>query len=127
MPGDGVPPIKAAYETFFGDAVLVVDEVPKDWDVATDAPLIVVTDDGGPTIWPVWSRVLIRSTVYADGKQTARKLRRTATGVLLAHVPFGMAIDKTGLGYTDGRDEDTGADMASFAVNATVRTEVITV
>ena len=127
VPGDGVPPIKAVYEQYFGPEVLVVDEVPDEWDVLTDLPLIMVSDDGGPSTWPVWAQVVIRSTIYANGKQTAKSLRRTATGVLLANVPNGMAIRKTGLGYTDGRDPDTGADLASFTVNATVRTEVITV
>lgn len=127
VPGDAVPAIVAAYETFFGPAVTVGEEVPAEWDVATMPPLIIVSDDSGPTLWPVWTEPLIRSTVYANGKQTARLLRRTATGVLLAHVPFGMHIAKTGIGYTEGRDPDTGADLASFTVTATVRTEVITV
>lgn len=127
MPGDGVPPIKAVYETFFGPTVIVCDEVPDKWDVATDAPLLVVSDDSGPTLWPVWTEPLIRTTVYANGKQSAKDLRRTATGVLMANVPSGMHIAKTGIGYTDGRDPDTGADLASFTVTATVRTEVITV
>lgn len=127
VPGDAVPPIKAVYESFFGEAVIVADEVPAGWDVATAPPVIVVSDDSGPTLWPVWTEPLIRSTVYANGKQTARLLRRTATGALLAHVPSGMHIAKTGIGYTEGRDPDTGADLASFTVTATVRTEVITV
>ena len=127
VPGDAVPPIKAVYETYFGPTVIVADEVTEDFDVATSVPLIIVTDDGGPATWPIWADVLIRSTVYANGKQTARQLRRLATGVLMTHVPSGLFIAKTGLGYTDGRDPDTGADLASFAVNVTVRTEVITV
>lgn len=127
VPGDAVPPIKAVYATFFGPSVTVGDEVPKEWDVATDPPLIIVSDDTGPTLWPVWSEPLIRSTIYANGKQTAKDLRRTATGVLMANVPNGMHIAKTGIGYTEARDPDTGADLASFTVRATVRTEVITV
>lgn len=127
VPGDAVPPIKAVYETFFGPSAIVADEVPAGWDVAADPPLLIVSDDSGPTLWPVWTEPLIRTTVYADGLQSARILRRKATGVLMANVPSGMHIAKTGIGYTNGRDPDTGADLASFTVTATVRTEVITV
>lgn len=127
VPGDASPAVKAALAAFFGAAVRVVDEVPTGWDAAVDAPLMVVSDDGGPTIWPIWSEPLIRTTVYANGRQTAKDLRRTATGALFANVPAGMHIQRTGIGYTDARDPDTGADLASFTIGATVRTEVITV
>lgn len=128
--GDAVPPIKAVFEQYMntGGLFIVADEVPEDWQAAPDAKtLITVADDGGPTLWPVWSEPLIRVTVHAYGKQTAKLWRAVALGVLMARVPSGMAIGKTGIGYTDGRDPDTGADMASFTVRATVRTQVITV
>lgn len=127
--GDPVPPIKAFLAAFHGASVRIADEVPDDWSVDTDAPLIVVADDGGPTMWPVWSELLVRCTVYADGKQTAKQLRRVSMGALLGAggvIPGGH-IHRSGIGYTHARDPDTGADMASFTVTATVRTEVITV
>jgi hypothetical protein len=129
VPGDAVPPIKAVLEAWFGVRVRVVDEVPADWqpDAPGVVPLIVVHDDSGPTLWPVWTEPLIRCTVHADGLQTAKLLRREATGVVLAAQIQDMHIGKTGIGYVDGRDPDTGADLASFTVTATVRTEVITV
>lgn len=126
--GDPVPPIQARLKAFHGASVRIADEVPDDWSVDTDVPLIVVADDGGPIDWPVLSQPLVRATVYANGKQTAKQLRRISMGVLLdAPVPGVAHIRRTGIGYTDGRDPDTGADMASFTVTATVRTEVITV
>lgn len=125
--GDAVPPIKAFLAAFHGASVRIADEVPDDWTVDVDAPLILVADDGGPTMWPVWSKPLARCTVYANGKQTAKDLRRISMGALLAGPVPGVYIGHSGIGYTDGRDPDTGADMASFTVTATVRTEVITV
>lgn len=126
--GDPVPPIKAYLAAFHGTSVRIADEVPDDWHVDTDAPLIVVADDGGPIDWPVMSQPLVRCTAYANGKQTAKQLRRVSMGALLsAPVPGVAHIRRSGIGYTDARDPDTGADMASFTVTATVRTEVITV
>ena len=125
--GDAVPPVKAYLEQWHGASVRIADEVPDDWDVDTDVPLIVVADDGGPTLWPVWSKPLVRCTVYANGKQTAKDLRRVTMGALLAGPVPGVHIGQSGIGYTDARDPDTGADLASFTVTATVRTEVITV
>lgn len=126
--GDAVPPIKARLAAFWGASVRIADEVPDDWSVDVDVPLIVVADDGGPTDWPVMSHPLVRCTVYANGKQTAKHYRRVSMGALLGSPVPGVAhIRRTGIGYTDARDPDTGADMASFTVPATVRTEVITV
>lgn len=134
--GDAVPPIQAAISAqaagivsgLYGDTLRVADEVPGNWVVDTDPPLAVVQDDSGPTTWPVFTVATIRVTLYARGKQTAKELRRRTMGVLLAAVPVGLAhISHEGIGYTEARDTDTGADMASFTVAATVRTEVITV
>ena len=133
--GDAVPPVKArlvagaaSIVAGLAPSLRVADEVPKDWQVDVDPPLAVVSDDSGPTLWPVFTRATIRVTLFANGRQTAKELRRRALGVLLASVPDGLAhIDHEGIGYTDARDGDTGADMASFTVTAAVRTEVITV
>jgi hypothetical protein len=135
--GDPIPAVKARFADFYGidldaadpgDAFRIVDEVPGDWVVETDRPLLVVDDDGGGVDWPVMSKPIVRVTVWANGKQTAKLLRRIVMGVLLAQPVPGIAhIRKTGIGYTDARDDETGADLASFTVNATVRTEVVTV
>lgn len=126
--GDPVPSVQAFLAGWHGASVRIADEVPDDWSVDTDTPLIVVADDGGPIDWPVKSSPLVRCTVYANGKQTAKQLRRVSMGALLsAPIPGVAHIRRTGIGYTDARDPDTGADMASFTVTATVITEVITV
>ena len=131
VPGDAVPPIQNRLRTFDWGALTppeVRDERPAVYDPATyGRPIITVQDDGGPSMWPVWSRVVIRCTVYANGLQTAKLYRRVATGAILAAVPSGLHVAKDGLGYTEARDPDTGADLASVTVTATVRTEVITV
>lgn len=129
VPGDPVPHVKAYLESFWGASVRIADEVPSNWVVDVDVPLIVVADDSGPTMWPVWSEPLVRCIVYANGKQTAKEFRRITMGALLGAkgvIPGGH-IHHSGIGYTDARDPDTGADMASFTVTATVRTEEITV
>lgn len=134
IPGDAVPPMVAHLEAAF--AILgarVAYEMPDPlgpapWHVDDGVPLIVVSDDSGATVWPIMSTPLVRITAYAKGKQTAKALRRRTMGVVMAGPVAGLAhIDKTGLGYLDTFDPNSGADMASFTVTATVRTEVITV
>lgn len=127
VPGDAIPAFKAVVAAHWGAAADVLDELPAEFDPATSTPVITVSDDGGPTTWPLWSKVVVRFTVYANGLQTAKLMRRRTTGAVLAAVPSGVHVAKDGLGYTEARDPDTGADMASFTVTATVRTEVITV
>lgn len=141
VPGDAAGPIKARIESRAADIVAdvpgdteptglrVADEVPGDWTVDTDNPLVVVADDAGPIVWPIWSVPRMRVTVYAYGKPLAKAIRQRLMGVLLERpVPAGLAhIAHDGIGYTDARDTETGADMASFTVEATVRTQVITV
>jgi len=131
VPGDAVPAFKTALAAWFGARARIADTMPDPngpdpWAVEDGLPLITVADDSGPTLWPIWTEPLIRITVHANGMQTAKLLRREATGVVMAGVP-GLYIGKSGIGYVDGRDADTGADLASFTVTATVRTEVITV
>lgn len=133
VPGDAVPPFKTLLAAHYGAAARIADEVPDPtgpdpWSVEDSPPLITVADDTGPTLWPVWSEPLIRITVHANGKQTAKLLRRRTMGVVLEKGAMpGLYIAWNGIGYVDGRDPDTGADLASFTVTATVRTEVITV
>lgn len=134
VPGDPAPAIKSALAAFFGAAVDVRDEIDADWNVLVPGtkPAIVVDDDGGPVTWPIWSRPIIRVTVYANGKQTARTLRRKAIGGLMSNPPAGIYLPTQspaapGIGYTEARDPTTGADLASFTVTATVKTETVTV
>lgn len=125
--GDPVPAVKARIGDHFGAAATIADEVPDGWNVYTSPPAIVVDDDGGPVTWPVFSEPTIRVSVFANGKQTARLLRRIALGALMKTPVPGMALLSQHIGYTEARDPDTGADVASFTVAATIHTEVITV
>jgi hypothetical protein len=127
--------VKAYLATHFDTAARIAEEMPDPngpdpWSHEDPAapPLITVQDDTGPTLWPVWSEPVIRITIHANGKQTAKNLRRRAMGAMLEKgaIPD-LFIAWNGIGYVDGRDPDTGADLASFTVTATVRTEVITV
>lgn len=133
-PGDPIPAIKAVLSGFFApDIAEVRDELAADWNVITSpTPVIVVDDDGGPITWPIYSRPIIRVTCYANGKQTAREMRRKAIGALMSNPPAGIYLPTgspahAGIGYTEARDQTTGADVASFTVTATVPTEVISV
>lgn len=130
--GDAVPAIKDVLIAFWGDAARVADELPADWVPQTNPPCIAVNDDGGPVTWPLWARPTIRITCYANGKQTAKQFRAASMGALMANPPAGIYVPNNapgnaGIGYTDARDKQTGADVASFTVTATVPTAIITV
>lgn len=129
--GDAIPAIKAVLSTFWGAAARVADEVPANWVAQTSVPLITVNDDGGPVTWPLWARTTIRITSYANGKQTAKQVRAKSLGALMAAPPTGIYLPtgapaNGGIGYTEARDEKTGADVASFTVTATVPTQTVT-
>lgn len=130
--GDAVPAIKAVLAAFWATNARVADEVPASWVAQTSIPLIAVTDDGGPVTWPLWARTTIRVTCYADGKQTAKSVRDKSLGALMAATIPGVYLpadspNNGGIGYTEARDPKTGADVASFAVTATVCTQTVTV
>jgi hypothetical protein len=57
-------------------------------------PTIVVDDDGGPVTWPIYAHTTLRITSFANGKQTARHLRRCAMGALLAARLPGVYLPK---------------------------------
>jgi hypothetical protein len=130
--GDAVPAIKAVLTAFWGAAARIADELPADWTPQNNPlPVIAVNDDGGPVTWPLWARTVIRITVHADGKQTAKQVRAKTLGALMGatipgvYLPAGSP-NNGGIGYTEARDSNTGADMASFTVAATVCTQTVT-
>lgn len=135
---DPTPPVVDALRGFFalpvntalfGGVVRVVAEDHPDpagdapWSLLDDPPLLIVHDDGGPTQWPVLRRPTVRVTAYARGKPLAKRVAARADGHLHDNVPAGLAyLSRNGSGYVMARDKDTGADMASFTVTATVAT-----
>lgn len=127
--GDPKQPVKVALLALFaGDAApvpRVATEVPKDWNLESGVPLVTVHDDGGPLQWPIMSRNIIRVTVRAAGNPLARTIAGRAAGELHDNVPAGLEnIRLIGTALTEAFDTDTGADLASFTVTATVRTTV---
>lgn len=126
--GDAIPKIKARLQDMFDVTATIAGELPAGWQAITaPVPVIVVDDDGGPVTWPIYGRPIVRVTVYANGKQTAKHFRAIALGAIMGTPILGLALHTTGIGYTEARDPETGADLASFTVTATVPTEVITV
>lgn len=84
-------------------------------------PAVVVFNDGGPVSWPVATKPTIRVTVWADGRDQAGDIGGMCMGWLLAlRVPGVKVSPGTALIYA--RDPKNGGIMASFTVNATVRT-----
>jgi hypothetical protein len=124
--GDPKPPIKDALAAYFGADARVATEVPKDWFLSTNGPLVTVHDDGGPLNWPILSRHIVRVSVRGLGNPLVRSIAKRAAGYLHDNTPAGIEdIDRTrGTAIIEAFDTDTGADLASFTVTATVRTTV---
>lgn len=117
---------QSANTALFGGEVWVAAEEPPTepaWQLLSDPPLVTVHDDGGPTQWPVLRRPTIRVTAHARGLPTAKRVAARAEAFLRANLPAGIAaIARNGAGFVTARDSDTGADLASFTVTATVAT-----
>ncbi|WP_027500808.1 hypothetical protein [Rhodococcus sp. UNC363MFTsu5.1] len=123
-PRDATVPIKdfliGRIATLPAPGAAVGLSLPPDW-TPTSRPAVVVFDDGGPQIWPVATKPQIRVTVWADGRTRARDLAGMCMGWLLALRVPGVKVSP-GSALIDARDPKNGGVMASFTVNATVRT-----
>ena len=96
--------------------------VPDKW-VPADGALLIVADDGGPTVWPIKSRHTIRLTAWADGRTLARGIAAYAAGLLGDGRPTGVAHVERDMGtILDARDPNTGAILASVLITAHART-----
>jgi hypothetical protein len=96
--------------------------VPAKWTPA-DGALLIVADDGGPTLWPIKSQHTIRLTAWASGRTQARAIVSLAAGNLGDGRPPGVKhIDPEMGAVLDGRDENTGAVLASVLIVAQART-----
>lgn len=99
------------------------DGIPEDWTLRTDPPLVTVSDDGGPVIYPIKRDPTIRVLVRARGSRVAKLVAALADGYLREHLPDGIAtIRRGGAAFVVTRDADTGADLASFTLPAVVPT-----
>lgn len=122
IPGSPAPLVKADLVAFLAGTARVVRDVPDKW-TPSDGPVVLVADDSGPLSWPVMSRNVVRVTVFAEGKDPARNIALRCAGYLHDNNPAGIAhISRSGSSILEARDPQTGADMASFTVSATVRT-----
>jgi hypothetical protein len=127
-----IPAIRAALITYFelpsartlfsGTVRVTGEEIPENWSLNTDPPLLTVHDDGGPTIYPIKRDPTIRLTARARGKLTAVQVIAHADGYLRANVgAAGLAhIRSGGSAFVVARDTVTGADMASATLPAAV-------
>lgn len=107
----------------FGGAVRVVsEEVPSDWSLRTDPPLLTVHDDGGPATYPLKRDPTIRLTARARGEPLAKQVVAHADGYLRTHLgAAGLAnIRSGGSAFVVTRDTTTGANMASATLPAAV-------
>lgn len=129
---DPIPQIRELLEEFFmlpssvalfGGAVRVAsEEVPVNWTLRTDPPLLTVHDDGGPATYPIKRDPTIRLTARARGGPLAKQVVAHADGYLRSHVgEAGLAnIRSGGSAFVVTRDSTTGADMASCTLPAAV-------
>lgn len=102
----------------------VRQNVPDKWSPAA-GPVLVVADDGGPTLLPIKSEHTLRLTAYAPGRTQARAVVALAAGKLVESNPrpSGVAhIDPEMSGILDARDKETGAMLASVLITAHART-----
>ena len=96
--------------------------VPDKWMPANGA-LLVISDDGGPTMWPMNSQHTIRLTAYAAGRTQAREIVALAAGLLGDGRPAGVAsVNSDMSSILDARDRNTGAVLASVLMTAHSRT-----
>lgn len=123
IPGSPAPLVKADLVAFLAGTARVVRDVPDKW-TPSDGPVVLVADDSGPLSWPVMSRIVVRVTVFAEGKDPARTIALRCAGHLHDNLPAGIAhiFRSGGTSILEARDPQTGADMASFTVTASVRT-----
>lgn len=118
---DIVPAIKEWLDARISTAAVRLN-VPDKW-IPADGPILVVADDGGPTLWPIKSQHTIRLTSYAAGRTQARAIVALAAGLLGDGRPAGVASISSDMGSVlDARDSNTGAMLASVLMTAHAKT-----
>ena len=125
VPADIIPAIKDWLDTRISGADVRLN-VPDKWKPANGA-LLIVADDGGPTMWPVKSMHTVRMTAYAAGRTQAREIASLAAGLLGDGRPTGVHSISSDIGpILDARDDTTGAYLASVLITAHARTVEVT-
>lgn len=85
-------------------------------------PAVVVFDDSGPLDWPVSSNHQIRVTVWSNSRTRSRAIAKQCLGWLLCMKVPGITHISPGSNLIDDLDPQNLGTMASFTVNAKVRT-----
>ena len=85
-------------------------------------PHVGVFDDSGPGRWPISTRPVLRVTVWAIDRPSARDLAGLCMGLALAHKVTGIANVREPSGILDALDPKNRGLMASFTLRTTVRT-----
>jgi hypothetical protein len=129
VPGDGAKPAKnylAAVVPALADesALTFSVNLPSEW-APTSAPHVSVFDDNGPVIPFVGTKTRLRVTVWADGRDRARRIAGVCMAVLMAHRIDGVGAVSDPTGLADSRDSTNGGLMCSFTVAAIVRTAAL--
>ena len=118
---DVIPSVKDWLSTRIEDAEVRLN-VPERWIPANGA-ILVVADDGGPTLWPIKSQHTVRLTAYGSGRTQVRNLASLAAGMLGYGRPTGIVhVDSEMGGILDARDPETGAFLASVLLTVQART-----
>lgn len=101
--------------------------VPDGWDPLTSDPHLQVACDGTPSqVHPIVAHHTVRVVAWAASPTEAKALAALAQGLLLgvgAQQPIAALLPLTGL--LPARDPDTRAELASFTVRATTRSQAI--
>ncbi len=101
--------------------------VPDGWTSASPTHLQVAQDGTAVPSHRITARVLVRITAWAASTSAAKDAARVAEARLTAHAGDGVIVKiTTAAGMYPTRDRDTGAELATFAVNVTVRSAPLT-
>lgn len=95
-------------------------ELDRNWKLGS-SPVVCVFNDGGPlTQWPVNTNPTIRVTSWTNGRDV--RYANHILGLMLCTPIPGVAKVLPGSGVIEDKDQNNGADLASFTVRTRVRT-----
>ncbi|MBE5471641.1 hypothetical protein [Mycobacteroides abscessus] len=96
-------------------------ELPAAWTPAKPV-FVLISDDGGGGFETVYTDPIIRVVAFGNSRDPLRNLMTRCAAHLRVNRPEGIARLQGSMTVRDGRDEDTGALLASFVVKAITRT-----
>lgn len=126
-PGDGAKQVKnflLANSGLFTEPVTFALNVPREWQPETSPPHVGIFDDGGGTDWPIVTRPILRVTVWSDGRDRSRDVAGLCMGIMLGRTIKGIRFTDPS-SILEAFDSHNRGRMASFTVQATVRTVAV--